>query len=164
MDHASPGTSCKIQFQIVNSEDRQNVYFKRDGQRFGQEFTIKLKTETKYRCTMSLKPAIPLLSVSAHDALVNLVDQSKQDGSSTYEFEWPTTFPANKRSKRTNIPIVLRFQDGTTLSIPLQVKFYDAENLQHLNWGQQMHFIEYDCRLKECPDNNGMVIEKAQYY
>jgi hypothetical protein len=159
---SSSGTSLKIQFQIVNDEENQNIFFKRDGQRFGQEFTLKLKTETKYRCTVTIKPSIPLQSVSAQDALVNLIDLTKQNGSSTYEFEWPTTFPANKRSKRTDIPIVLRFQDGLTLTIPLQVKFYDADNFQHLNWGQQMHFIDYDCRIK--PERSSIVIEKTQFY
>lgn len=107
-----------------------------------------------------LKP--PNRSVSAQDSLVNLIDLTKQNGSSTYEFDWPTTFPANKNKKRTDIPVVLKFQDGLSLSIPLQVKFYDAENNQHLQWGQQLHFIDYDCRIK--PERSSIVIEKTQFY
>lgn len=87
---------------------------------------------------------------------------TKQNGSSTYEFDWPTIFPANKNKKRTDIPIVLKFQDGLSLTIPLQVKFYDAENDQHLRWGQQLHFIDFDCRIK--PERCSVVIEKTQYY
>lgn len=158
----SIGTSLKIQFQIVNDEENQNIYFKRDGSRFGQEYTLKLKSETKYRCTITIKPSIPLQSVSAQDSLVNLTDLTKQNGSSTYELDWPNTFPANKKKKRTDIPIVLKFQDGLSLSIPLQVKFYDAENNQHLQWGQQLHFIDYDCRIK--PERSCITIEKTQFY
>lgn len=101
-------------------------------------------------------------SVSAQDSLVNLIDLTKQNGSSTYEFDWPTTFPANKNKKRTDIPIVLKFQDGLSLSIPLQVKFYDSEKNQHLQWGQQLHFIDYDCQIK--PERSSIVIEKTQFY
>lgn len=100
--------------------------------------------------------------MSAQDSLVNLIDLTKQNGSSTYEFDWPTTFPANKNKKRTDIPIVLKFQDGLSLSIPLQVKFYDAENNQHLQWGQQLHFIDYDCQIK--PERSSIIIEKTQFY
>lgn len=101
-------------------------------------------------------------SVSAQDNLVNLIDLTKQNGSSTYEFDWPTIFPANKNKKRTDIPILLRFQDGLCLSIPLQVKFYDSENEQHLRWGQQLHFIDYDCKIK--PEMCSIVIDKTGFY
>lgn len=161
MDQSS-GTCLKIQFQIVGDEESQNIYFKRDGQRFGQEYTLKLKSETKYRCTITIKPSIPLQSVSAQETLVNLIDLTKQNGSSTYEFDWPTTFPPNKNKKRTDIPILLKFQDGLSLTMPLQVKFYDAESSSHLHWGQQLHFIDYDCLIK--PERSSITIEKSQFY
>lgn len=37
-----------------------SLHSQRDGQRFGQEYTLKLKSETKYRCTITIKPSIPL--------------------------------------------------------------------------------------------------------
>lgn len=101
-------------------------------------------------------------SVSAQYSLVNLIDLTKQNGSSTYEFDWPSTFPANKRFTRTDIPIVLKFQDGLTLSIPLQVKFYDSNDCHHLSWGQLLHFIDYDCRIK--PETSSIIIEKSEFY
>lgn len=102
-------------------------------------------------------------SVSVHDTLVNLIDSTKQNGSATYEFEWPTTFMANKNKDRTEVSLLLRFQDGLSVTIPLQVKFYDLSKVsQHLQWGQQLHFIDYDCLVKT--EQSTISIEKSQYY
>ena len=44
--------------------------------------------------------------------------------------------------------MILQFQDGVTMSIPLQVKFYNQNENQHINWGNQLNQIEYECEIK----------------
>lgn len=135
----------------------------RDGQRFSNEFTLKMTTESKYRCTITIKPSIPLQSVSVQSSLVNLIDTTKQNGSCTYEFEWSSEqYTANKNKKRTNIPITLKFQDGLSVSLPIQVKFYSPDNKQHLQWGTQLHFIDYNCSIK--PERTSITIDTTQCY
>lgn len=79
-----------------------------------------------------------------------------------YMFDWSAArFEVNKNKARTQIQTVLKFKNGEILSLPLQVKFYQPESRQHLNWGSQLHFIDYDCNI----NNMGQInVERIQYY
>lgn len=79
-----------------------------------------------------------------------------------YMFDWSATrFEVNKNKARTQVQTVLKFNNGQILTLPLQVKFYQSERRQHLNWGSQLHFIDYDCNI----DNMGQIsIDRIQYY
>ena len=79
-----------------------------------------------------------------------MTDSSQQNnGSSTYSFGWTATkVDANKKKDRTKVQLLLQFQGGLTLIIPLQVKFYSQEDTTHLTWGNALHHIDYDCQVK----------------
>lgn len=264
--------------------NREHIYFKRDGQRFGYEFTLKLAVDRTYRCLLKVRPLIPLQSITiqghqipfvdctsrgfessrtdASSSLMssapslsrswqnihssskqNLLDQPKPDsptqaqqmsanhrlnhaqtmanvsrtgdhpkraselkqisqaGSRTidqstmkqlrqqqqsqmlrcfaashcssssnshlghqliYMFDWSAGhFEVNKNKVRTQVQTMLKFKDGQMLTLPLQVKFYQSESRQHLNWGSQLHFIDFDCGI----DNFGNVnVDRVHYY
>lgn len=42
----------------------------------------------------------------------------------------------------------MQFQDGVTMSVPLQAKFYHQNENQHINWGNQLNQIEFECEVK----------------
>lgn len=293
--------------------DRERIYFKRDGQRFGHEFTLKLSVERTYRCLLKVRPLIPLQSISIQGHQLLFVDCSQQQqptggggsapgstSSSTvalnqrlrsgsavvaalpsrhlsqpvndaylkqhhlsrnhqhqnhhqnhhnhnhhnhyanhprsqhptsshqrglyharttgslyrtsidqqqpqpsarliqlaestslyrqqqnqmmrhfaasycsssnshlgnqliYMFDWPASrFEVNKNKNRTQIQTVLKFKNGQILSLPLQVKFYQSDCRQHLEWGSQLHFIDYDCQINQLGQ---ISVDRIQYY
>lgn len=272
----------------ANSE-REHIYFKRDGQRFGHEFTLKLSIDKTYRCLIKVRPLIPLQAISVQGHQVLFVDcsqtasgsssststtvagssqsapssalasaanltrswnnihnnhyqqqqqqqpyesnyttttattttnQRTSAGSSTsykqqqnrlnhaqttinlnkrqsdsqflyqqqqsqmmrhfaashcsssssahlgsqliYMFDWSASrFEVNKNKARTQIQTVLKFKNGQILSLPLQVKFYQPDSKQHLSWGSQLHFIDYDCNI----NNMGQInVDRIHYY
>ena len=80
---------------------------------------------------------------------VPVTDQSQKNGCSIYSFSWNTSkTDANKKKDRTKVQLLLQFQGGLTLIIPLQVKFYKPEDTQHLTWGTPLHQIDYECQIK----------------
>lgn len=190
---------------------KESIYFKRDGQRFNHEFTLKLSVDRTYRCLLKIKPSIPLQSISIqghhirfHDctltsqqsklnkfvtttiqshyqqqqannninnnnnaetatnqqqklASLKSVDHHQpispihhltkhflhthshthNSGQLIYVFDWSASrFEVNKNKARTEVQMVLKFKNGETLMLPLQVKFYYSDCRQHLNWGK----------------------------
>jgi len=83
-------------------------------------------------------------------------------GQLVYMFDWSAArFQVNKNKNRTQIQTVLKFKNGQILSLPLQVKFYEPDCRQHLSWGSQLHFIDYDCQI----NSMGQIsVERVQYY
>lgn len=290
---------------IPSEPEREHIYFKRDGQRFGHEFTLKLAVDRTYRCLLKVRPLVPLQSISIQGHHITFVDctvrnyenprlfdassslmssapslsrswqninssrhnltgldqqannnynntkqhrrnnqptraqqspnqlaspnfrlnhaqtlanvsragnsaysvanptayQISQAGSKTidhstikhlreqqqnqmlrsfaasnrssssnshlgsqlnYMFDWSVGhFEVNKNKVRTEVQTLLKFKNGQMLTLPLQVKFYQSESRQHLNWGSQLHFIDFDCSA----DNFGNVnVDRVQYY
>jgi len=140
--------SYKIDLQIRNKDDN-DIYYKRDGQRFDSEYTLKFLVENSYEFTVNVRPSLPLQSVSVQGTGVSVTDQSQENGGSTYSFSWDSTkVDANKKKDRTKVQLLLQFQGGLTLVIPLQVKFYNKEDTQHLTWGTPLHHIDYECQVK----------------
>lgn len=257
----------------VGGGPREHIYFKRDGQRFGHEFTLKLAVDKTYRCLLKLRPLLPLQTISVQGHQVLFVDCSSRAGSASlntsaasspthqslqnihhsssqqqsgarsapgkfpaqaaqrhhrgslasslaaaqsarpahqarasasclggahandlqlgqlvqqqmlrhfapshcssssnshlgsqliYMFDWPAgQFEVNKNKNRTQVQLVLHFHNGQILSLPLQVKFYQPECRQHLAWGSQLHFIDYDCSINTLGQVN---VDRVQYY
>lgn len=258
--------------QSVSSPNRELIFFKRDGQRFGHECTLKLAVDRTYRCLVKVRPLIPLQSISIQGHQVLFVDcspggagsqrrssagvggagtssapassstlnrswqdihtgrQASSNKSSSaatrhhrtslhpapavnqrishaltspslgpkqelmlhelqqsqmmrhfaashcsslsssphlgaqliYMFDWSASrFEVTKNKARTEVQAVLKFTNGQILTLPLQVKFYRSERRQHLNWGTQLHFIDYDCAINKLGQ---MGVERVQYY
>lgn len=268
----------------IPAHQREHIFFKRDGQRFGHEFTLKLAVDKTYRCLLKVRPLIPLqtISIQGHHVLfadcshqaspagnhnhllsgggrratagsvsapasslalnnrssswqlaqdktattqhstnttsrtiinnstnnnnhhnhrllahaqtlgpskLSLSSLSRQEflyqqqqnqmlryfatshcstshshlgGQLMYMFDWSAgRFEVNKNKARTEVSAVLKFKNGQILSLPLQIKFYEPERRQHLNWGNQLHFIDFDC----CIDSQGQIkVDRVQYY
>lgn len=89
-------------------------------------------------------------SISVQGQTVSFTDLSQhENGGSKYCFTWSSTkIEPNKKKDRTKLPLLLQFQDGVSLSLPLQVKFYKEEDTQHVTWGTPLHQIDYECTLK----------------
>lgn len=256
----------------VSAAARELIYFKRDGQRFGHEFTLKLAVDRTYRCMLKVRPLIALQSISIQGQQVLFVDCSSAGGAGSrrssaglgagansapassctlnrswqnihattrpssaskptgaplgkhraslhpapsanhrlshaltspslasrqglllfelqqnqmmrhfaashcssmsssphlgaqliYMFDWSASrFEVTKNKARTEVQTVLKFTNGQMLTLPLQVKFYQSERKQHLNWGTQLHFIDYDCSMNKLGQ---MGVERVQYY
>ncbi|XP_074600658.1 CB1 cannabinoid receptor-interacting protein 1-like [Brevipalpus obovatus] len=135
---------------IIRSNNDNDVFYKRDGRRFDAENTIKLLIEQNYRFTVTIKPSLPLQSVSVQGAGLSVIDLSQQESEgSKYIFHWSSTkISASKKKDRTLVQLLLQFQDGLSLVLPLQVKFYRPEDNDHLIWGNPLNFIDYDCLVK----------------
>lgn len=295
MAQHSLSSSSSIHSSRSHQSSKEHIYFKRDGQRFGHEFTLKLAVNKTYRCLLKVRPLIPLQAISIQGSQVlfadcsqrNVIQQRQQTSSSTgggrssfsanlthrfspsqstnllfspsssstsalnrswqnihidnhnnskkntikstpqhqhnhrlnhaqttnninlrhsilnnnnnnhpvmnlyqqqqnqmlrhfaashcsssssshlggqliYMFDWSANrFEVNKNKNRTQVNTVLKFENGQILTLPLQVKFYQSECKQHLSWGSQLHFIDYDCNI----NNMGQInIDRIQYY
>uniref|UniRef100_A0A6G1SD19 Latrophilin Cirl n=1 Tax=Aceria tosichella TaxID=561515 RepID=A0A6G1SD19_9ACAR len=79
-----------------------------------------------------------------------------------YMFDWSASrFEVTKNKARTTVQTVLKFKNGEMLSLPLQIKFYQPECRQHLSWGSQLHFIDYECQI----NSMGQIsVDRVQYY
>lgn len=79
-----------------------------------------------------------------------------------YMFDWSASrFEVTKNKARTTVQTVLKFKNGELLSLPLQIKFYQPECRQHLSWGSQLHFIDYECQI----NSMGQIsVDRVQYY
>ena len=139
----------KITLTIRSANDN-DIYFKRDGKRFDCEHTIKLLVEANYHFTITIKPSLPLQSVSVCGVGVSVTDLSQQEtDGSKYTFSWSSTkINPSKKKDRTNVQLLFQFQDGLTLVLPLQVKFYRPEETDHLVWGSPLNHVEYNCMVK----------------
>ncbi|RWS06020.1 CB1 cannabinoid receptor-interacting protein 1-like protein, partial [Dinothrombium tinctorium] len=88
--------------------------------------------------------------VSVQGVGVSVTDSSQDENdASKYLFSWSAVkVEANKKKKRTKVQLMLQFQGGLSLILPLQAKFYKMEDTQHLTWGNPLHQIDYDCLIK----------------
>ncbi|XP_053207727.1 CB1 cannabinoid receptor-interacting protein 1-like [Panonychus citri] len=135
---------------FIRSANDNDIFFKRDGRRFESENTIKLLVEANYNFTITIKPSLPLQSVSVSGVGVSVTDLSQQETEgSKYTFSWGSIkVNPNKKKDRTTVQLLFQFQDGLTLVLPLQVKFYRPEETDHLIWGSPLNHIEYNCIVK----------------
>ncbi|KAG9508801.1 Surfeit locus protein 4-like protein [Fragariocoptes setiger] len=64
-----------------HTNEPELIYYKRDGQRFGHEFTLKLSVDRNYRCMLKIRPVCPLVSISIQGHHVKFHDCSSGFGS-----------------------------------------------------------------------------------
>jgi len=146
--------------------DDTAIYFKKDGGRFEKDTTLKMQVDTEYYFTLNIKPSVSLQSVSMQGIGLTISDDSNQDnnnGGSRYSFNYQTlkTDP-NKNKARTKLLLIMQFQDGVTMSVPLQAKFYNQNENQHINWGNQLTQIEFECEVKS--GHTFVDIHKESYF
>ncbi|MBZ3882350.1 Calcineurin subunit B type 1 [Sciurus carolinensis] len=129
------------------------VFYKVDGQRFGQNRTIKLLTGSSYKVEVKIKPTtLQVENISIGGVLVPLELKAKEpDGdrvvyTGTYDTEGvaPT-----KSGERQPIQITMPFTDIGTFETVWQVKFYNYHKRDHCQWGSPFSVIEYECKPNE---------------
>ncbi|CAD7677514.1 CB1 cannabinoid receptor-interacting protein 1 isoform X1 [Vulpes vulpes] len=129
------------------------VFFKVDGQRFGQNRTIKLLTGSSYKVEVKLKPSsLQVENISIGGVLVPLELKSKEpDGDRVvYTGIYDTEGVApTKSGERQPIQITMPFTDIGTFETVWQVKFYNYHKRDHCQWGSPFSVIEYECKPNE---------------
>lgn len=55
---------------------------------------------------------------------------------------------------------IFQFQGGYSLTVTLQCKFYKENEVEHCQWGQAMHYLDYDCEIKEGSSHIDVLREK----
>ncbi|XP_077173961.1 CB1 cannabinoid receptor-interacting protein 1 [Paroedura picta] len=127
------------------------VFFKVDGQRFGQNRTIKLLTGAKYRLEVVAKPgALRATTMSIGTVTVPLEEKSRDAQMVVYNGIYDTEgVPHTKSGERQPIQVTMQLTDIGTFETVWQVKFYNYHKRDHCQWGNSFASIEYECKPNE---------------
>ncbi|MBN3278247.1 CNRP1 protein, partial [Polyodon spathula] len=165
------GVSLKIQ------PNNGPVFFKVDGQRFGQNRTIKLLTGSKYNIEVVVKPgAITALAAVKAKKLLGCSERVCRLGLYSQRFNsylfiglhkdeytrkpWAggrvTALPL-RQAKKTGgrwrgggkLTRSGEFNEVGTFETVWQVKYYNYHKRDHCQWGNSFSSIEYECKPNE---------------
>ncbi|NP_001087998.1 cannabinoid receptor interacting protein 1 L homeolog [Xenopus laevis] len=127
------------------------VYFKVDGQRFGQNRTIKLLTGAKYKIDVVLKPgAVRATTVNLGGVIIPLEEKSRDPQQACYTAFYDTEGVAHTKSgERQPLQVIIQFDDIGSFETVWQVKFYNYHKRDHCQWGNSFSCIEYECKPNE---------------
>ncbi|KAM6139349.1 LOW QUALITY PROTEIN: CB1 cannabinoid receptor-interacting protein 1 [Phoenicopterus ruber ruber] len=132
------------------------VYFKVDGQRFGQNRTIKLLTGAKYKIEVALRPGtvqatldpVSLRTMGIGGVNVPLEEKSRDAQVASYTGIYDTEgVPHTKSGERQPIQVNMQFNDIGFETV-WQVKFYNYHKRDHCQWGNSFGSIEYECNKR----------------
>ncbi|GFY54306.1 hypothetical protein TNIN_442581 [Trichonephila inaurata madagascariensis] len=134
---------------IKRDDDKALVYYKQDGQRFESNCTIKMNVETTYKFLLNFRPSLKIKSGSLKNCSLLVKEEEFSPEASSYSLLWTSNdVVVSKNKGRDHFTLSLTVQDLGTLEIPLQLKFYDADDKSHSVWGNELHHIEYECIYK----------------
>ncbi|XP_054841850.1 CB1 cannabinoid receptor-interacting protein 1 [Eublepharis macularius] len=127
------------------------VFFKVDGQRFGQNRTIKLLTGAKYKVEVVLRPGlVQAATMGIGGVTVPLEEKSRDTQMVTYSGIYDTEgVPHTKSGERQPIQVTMQLVDIGTFETVWQVKFYNYHKRDHCQWGNSFAYIEYECKPNE---------------
>ncbi|XP_061478200.1 CB1 cannabinoid receptor-interacting protein 1 [Rhineura floridana] len=127
------------------------VYFKVDGQRFGQNRTIKLLTGAKYKVEVAFKPGgIQATTMGIGGVTVPLEETSRDAHAVTYTGIYDTEGVTHTKSgERQPIQVNIQVTDIGAFETVWQVKFYNYHKRDHCQWGNNFACIEYECKPNE---------------
>ncbi|KAJ7341606.1 hypothetical protein JRQ81_005911 [Phrynocephalus forsythii] len=132
MAEVPPVVKIKVALKIQPNDGP--VYFKVDGQRFGQNRTIKLLTGAKYKVEVAMKPGtVQATTMGIGGVNVPLEEKSREAQLVTY----------------TGIYDTEGVTDIGAFETVWQVKFYDYHKRDHCQWGNSFGCIEYECKPNE---------------
>uniref|UniRef100_A0A8C9L2Y1 CB1 cannabinoid receptor-interacting protein 1 n=2 Tax=Serinus canaria TaxID=9135 RepID=A0A8C9L2Y1_SERCA len=141
----------KISVSLKIQPNDGAVYFKVDGQRFGQNRTIKLLTGAKYKIEVSLRPGIVQVTTMGIGGVnVPLEEKSRDAQVASYTGIYDTEgVPHTKSGERQPIQVNMQFNDIGVFETVWQVKFYNYHKRDHCQWGNSFGSIEYECKPNE---------------
>lgn len=141
----------KISVSLKIQPNDGAVYFKVDGQRFGQNRTIKLLTGAKYKIEVSLRPGtVQATTMGIGGVNVPLEEKSRDAQVASYTGIYDTEgVPHTKSGERQPIQVNMQFNDIGVFETVWQVKFYNYHKRDHCQWGNSFGSIEYECKPNE---------------
>ncbi|KAF1444509.1 CB1 cannabinoid receptor-interacting protein 1, partial [Pygoscelis antarcticus] len=141
----------KISVSLKIQPNDGAVYFKVDGQRFGQNRTIKLLTGAKYKIEVVLQPGtIQATTMGIGGVNVPLEEKSRDAQVASYTGIYDTEgVPPTKSGERQPIQVNMQFNDIGVFETVWQVKFYNYHKRDHCQWGNSFGSIEYECKPNE---------------
>ncbi|XP_039594827.1 CB1 cannabinoid receptor-interacting protein 1a [Polypterus senegalus] len=141
----------KINVSLKIQPNDGPVYFKVDGQRFGQNRTIKLLTGSKYKIELVVKPgAISATTMSIGSVSFPLEQQSKDPQAVNYIGIYDTEGVGHTKSgERQPVQVTIQFDDVGAFETVWQVKYYNYHKRDHCQWGNSFSSIEYECKPNE---------------
>uniref|UniRef100_A0A8D0BKC0 CB1 cannabinoid receptor-interacting protein 1 n=1 Tax=Salvator merianae TaxID=96440 RepID=A0A8D0BKC0_SALMN len=144
-------TLVRIKIALKIQPNDGPVYFKVDGQRFGQNRTIKLLTGAKYKVEVALKPGtIQATTMAIGGVSIPLEETSREPQVVTYTGTYDTEGVTHTKSgERQPIQVNMQVTDLGAFETVWQVKFYNYHKRDHCQWGNSFGFIEYECKPNE---------------
>uniref|UniRef100_A0A8B9M4S0 CB1 cannabinoid receptor-interacting protein 1 n=1 Tax=Accipiter nisus TaxID=211598 RepID=A0A8B9M4S0_9AVES len=141
----------KISVSLKIQPNDGAVYFKVDGQRFGQNRTIKLLTGAKYKIEVALRPGtVQATTMGIGGINVPLEEKSRDAQVASYTGIYDTEgVPHTKSGERQPIQVNMQFNDIGVFETVWQVKFYNYHKRDHCQWGNSFGSIEYECKPNE---------------
>ncbi|XP_015711997.1 CB1 cannabinoid receptor-interacting protein 1 [Coturnix japonica] len=141
----------KISVSLKIQPNDGAVYFKVDGQRFGQNRTIKLLTGAKYKIEVALRPGtVQATTMGIGGVNVPLEEKSRDAQVVSYTGIYDTEgVPHTKSGERQPIQVNMQFNDIGVFETVWQVKFYNYHKRDHCQWGNSFGSIEYECKPNE---------------
>ncbi|KAM7117073.1 LOW QUALITY PROTEIN: CB1 cannabinoid receptor-interacting protein 1 [Ciconia maguari] len=141
----------KISVSLKIQPNDGAVYFKVDGQRFGQNRTIKLLTGAKYKIEVALRPGtVQATTMGIGGVNVPLEEKSRDAQVASYTGIYDTEgVPHTKSGERQPIQVNMQFNDIGVFETVWQVKFYNYHKRDHCQWGNSFGSIEYECKPNE---------------
>ncbi|KAJ1156805.1 hypothetical protein NDU88_009522 [Pleurodeles waltl] len=127
------------------------VYFKVDGQRFGQNRTIKLLTGAKYKIEVVVKPgALQATTMNIGGVVLPLEEKSRDPQMACYTAFYDTEGVIHTKSgERQPLQVIIQFNDIGSFETVWQVKYYNYYKRDHCQWGNSFSCIEYECKPNE---------------
>ncbi|XP_071596324.1 CB1 cannabinoid receptor-interacting protein 1 [Heliangelus exortis] len=144
-------TLVKISVSLKIQPNDGAVYFKVDGNRFGQNRTIKLLTGAKYKIEVALRPGtVQATTMGIGGVSVPLEEISRDAQMVSYMGIYDTEgVPHTKSGERQPIQVNMQFNDIGLFETVWQVKFYNYHKRDHCQWGNSFGSIEYECKPNE---------------
>ncbi|XP_070578734.1 CB1 cannabinoid receptor-interacting protein 1-like [Ptychodera flava] len=122
------------------------VYWKHDGQRFANNKTIKLNTDTLYTIKFVFQPSLRPVSFQIGGQELPL--KHKQDVSivNDYVAKWTTQdMEVTNKGSRKDVQLIMHIEDKGVFNVSLQCKLYKPNDKHHARWGEELHHIEWEC-------------------
>ena len=152
--------TIRITEKKENDSLPENVFYKLDESRFRQQFTLKLKTFSKYNINIEVEPYQDLIYVKLggrrYEKVVKL-NSHDGDEKAIYAFIWSTKqIRTTERKHRTVLPCEIKFRQYKEIEFDIMVKFYNnCEIAPYI--GKPLSSINLDCTLSNSNESFSVV-------